>query len=167
MTDAAPPARCRLSLPDPAATDALAGRLAAHLAPGDTLLMSGAIGAGKSHLARTLIQTLAPLWGGVAEEVPSPTFTLVQTYGTPQGEIWHADLYRLSGPADIDDLGLTEAFGTALCLVEWPDRLGLLAPVDALSILLEPEGEGRAATLTASDPRWLPVLTDLAAEPPA
>ena len=94
--------------------------LAGILSPGDTLLLSGPVGAGKTHLARALIRAAT----GSDEDVPSPSFTLVQTYAAPGFDIWHADLYRLSQPEEVVELGLDEAFGRAICLVEWPDRLG-------------------------------------------
>lgn len=129
----------------------LAGRLQA----GDCLLLEGAIGAGKSHLARELIRARL----GRMEDVPSPTFTLVQTYQADT-EIWHADLYRLSHPDEVLELGLDEAFEHAICLIEWPDRLGKLAPVDALRLKMLPEGEGRRAVLTA--PAHPQLLAELA-----
>ncbi|MFU1478369.1 tRNA (adenosine(37)-N6)-threonylcarbamoyltransferase complex ATPase subunit type 1 TsaE [Roseovarius sp. C7] len=145
-----------IPLSDPDATDRLARALAAHLRPGDTLLLSGPIGAGKTHFARALItaRLTAP------EDIPSPTFTLVQTYDTPETEIWHADLYRLGDSSELVELGLTDAFETAICLIEWPDRLGPLAPDHALRIEFTPDGSGdsRVAELAWSGPRWAPVL---------
>ena len=93
----------RIDLPDEDATGRLAARLAAILCPGDVLLLSGPIGAGKTAFARALIRAAM---SNPAEDVPSPTFTLVQTYPTPRGEIWHADLYRLSHPDEAVELGL-------------------------------------------------------------
>lgn len=133
-----------LFLPDDAATSRLGAILAKHLRAGDTVLLHGPIGAGKTHLARALIQARL----GVAEDVPSPSFTLVQTYGADADEIWHADLYRLSHPDEVLELGLGDAFATAICLVEWPDRLGKLTPANALRITLSDEGEGRRAVLS-------------------
>lgn len=134
----------QITLPDPAATDGLGRLLAEHAAIGDVVLLSGPIGAGKSHLARAFIRHRL----GRAEDVPSPTFTLVQTYEDAAGDIWHADLYRLSHPDEVIELGLDEAFAAAICLVEWPDRLGSLAPKDAIHITLADLDNGRRATLT-------------------
>ncbi len=133
-----------LSLPSEEATTRLGALLAGLLRPGDTVLLDGPIGAGKTHLARALIQTRL----GHAEDVPSPTFTLIQTYETPEAEIWHADLYRLTHPDEARELGLEAAFDTAICLVEWPDRLGAQLPPDALRLTLHAEGEGRQAVFT-------------------
>ena len=122
------------------------------LAPADVILLSGDVGAGKTHFCRSLIRSLL----AVPEDIPSPTFTLVQTYETPKGEIWHSDLYRLSSVTEIEELGLLEAFETAICLVEWPDRLGSLAPERALSLHLDhlADAEARQMTLTWQDPLW-------------
>ena len=146
------PERRHLILQSPDETASLAQRIAPVLRPGDTILISGGIGAGKTHFARALIQKRL----AVPEDVPSPTFTLVQTYETGTGEIWHADLYRLDGPQSIDELGLAEAFDTAICLVEWPDRLGDLAPEQALFVAFEsgPVDEARSLEFTWTDPRW-------------
>lgn len=151
-----------LSLADAEATTDLARRIAPHLRAGDTILLSGPIGAGKSHFCRSLIQArLAEL--GRIEDVPSPTYTIVQVYDAGEVEIWHADLYRLTGPDEIVELGLEDAFETAICLVEWPDRLEDLSPVQALRLDLAPsrEGEMRVARLSATDPRWAPILERL------
>lgn len=107
-----------------------AADVAALIRAGDTLLLSGQIGAGKSAFARGFIRAKL----GRMEDVPSPTFTLVQTYESDEGEIWHCDLYRLSHPDEALELGLDEAFETAICLIEWPDRLGDAAPQDALEL---------------------------------
>ncbi|MDE3027548.1 MAG: tRNA (adenosine(37)-N6)-threonylcarbamoyltransferase complex ATPase subunit type 1 TsaE [Paracoccaceae bacterium] len=136
--------------------------LAPQLRAGDVILLSGPIGAGKTHLARAIIKArLAAL--GRDEDVPSPTFTLVQTYGGGAAEIWHADLYRLSHPNEAEELGLADAFETAICLVEWPDRLGSLTPQGALWITLSAPAdmEGREAVLAGGD-RWSSLLAAMA-----
>lgn len=152
-----PAQRLSISLPDADATAEHAALLGAALQPGDVILLSGVVGAGKTHFARALIQSQL----STPEDVPSPTFTLVQTYETKQAEIWHADLYRLTDTQEIEELGLTEAFETAICLIEWPDRLGALAPLYALSLNLVDGQHPDARLLTAewSDPKWDKKLT--------
>ena len=146
-------------LASPERTCALARALAPRLRPGDVVLLSGPVGAGKSHFARCLILALLDL----PEDVPSPTYTLVQTYPGRSGEIWHADLYRLNDVVEIEELGLIEAFDSAICLVEWPDRLHDLAPAAALHVALDaPERDDRRVLhMTWSDPRWTSKLEDL------
>lgn len=145
--------RISFFLPDETATAALGERIAGMLKAGDALLLHGPIGAGKSHLARALIRARL----GRMEDVPSPTFTLVQTYDSSP-DIWHADLYRLTHPDEVLELGLDDAFTDAICLVEWPDRLGAHLPINALHLRLEAEGEGRRATLTGGRPGLLAAL---------
>lgn len=140
-----------LFLPDDAATTRLGVALARLVGVGDTLLLSGPIGAGKTHLARALIQSRL----GAAEDVPSPSFTLVQTYLADGVDIWHADLYRLSHPDQVLELGLEDAFATAICLVEWPDRLGRAAPENAVTVTLSAQGTGRRANLSGPAPSAL------------
>ena len=96
----------------------------------DTLLLKGEIGAGKSYFSRKLIQSQQ----NFPEEVPSPTFTLVQTYETKLGEIWHVDLYRLTNAEGLVELGLSEAFEDKICLIEWPDLALDIVPESALSV---------------------------------
>ncbi|WP_096787116.1 tRNA (adenosine(37)-N6)-threonylcarbamoyltransferase complex ATPase subunit type 1 TsaE [Rhodobacter sp. CZR27] len=132
-------------------TARLGAVLARVLRPGDAVLLAGPIGAGKTHLARSLIRAAL----GREEEVPSPTFTLVQTYEAPGHEIWHADLYRLTHPDEVLELGLDAAFASAVCLVEWPDRMAGLTPPDALHLTLEAAGEGRVARLAGGRPGLL------------
>ena len=138
-----------ITLADTAATTALGHLCAPVLCPGDTLLLSGEIGAGKSTFARAVIQARL----GRAEDVPSPTFTLVQTYEDSAGAIWHCDLYRLTDPEEVFELGLDEAFDTAICLIEWPDRLGSEAPSDALLLHFNAEQNSHRLTITGSE-RW-------------
>lgn len=146
------PLHLQLTLSTPEQTARLARAIGAICSAGDCLLLDGPIGAGKTHFARALIQgRLTEL--GLIEDVPSPTFTLVQTYEAGPLEIWHADLYRLTNVDEVFELGLDDAFETALCLIEWPDRLGDLAPKGALHL--------RFATMEAADTRCL----DLTAGP--
>jgi tRNA threonylcarbamoyladenosine biosynthesis protein TsaE len=137
-TDRAMEGQFSVHLPDLAATRALAARLAPALRPGDSVLLEGPLGAGKSEFARALLRAAA---GDPALEVPSPSFSLVQGYDLPAGPAHHFDLYRLSGPAEVAELGWDEA-RQGVVLVEWPDRLGPLAPEDALRVALAPPGEG-------------------------
>jgi tRNA threonylcarbamoyladenosine biosynthesis protein TsaE len=147
-----------LTLPTLADTEALAARLA-HLAwPGDVLALSGALGAGKTAFARGFIHSL-----GIAEEVPSPTFTLIQTYQAPNGrQIAHFDLYRLESPDDVWELGWEDALQSAIVLLEWPERLdGRLLPSDRLDIAFTArEDSAREARLTGSG-SWAARLTEM------
>ena len=145
-----------LDLPTETETEVLGRRLAGLARPGDVILLEGPIGAGKSSLARAFIRARL----GPGEEVPSPTFTLVQVYDDHGTEIWHADLYRLTHPDEVWELGLDQAFTTAICLVEWPDRLGRHLPPDALRIRLEAAGEGRRALVTGGRPGLAKALVD-------
>jgi tRNA threonylcarbamoyladenosine biosynthesis protein TsaE len=144
-------ARSTWVLPDAAATTALACALAPRMTPGDTVLLQGQLGAGKSHFARALIRTrLGP--DGDGAEIPSPTYTLVQSYDAPGGEIWHADLYRLSDPQEIVELGLDLAMDDAICLIEWPDRIAPDWPEAAVCLrfeMLSGAQDGREVTLYA------------------
>lgn len=134
LADMLPPVRLIIHSPDHMAQ--LARQIAPHLQAGDCLLLEGPIGAGKSHFARSAILALLDM----PEDIPSPTFTLVQTYQSNTAEIWHADLYRLTDPQEVVELGLDEAFDTAISFVEWPDRLGGLAPENALKMIFD-QGE--------------------------
>lgn len=125
----------------PEATAALARAFSTIAAPGLCVLLNGPVGAGKSFFARSVIQTLMQRNGEV-EDVPSPTFTLVQTYELGSLDVWHADLYRLTNPDELIELGLEQAFDTALCLIEWPDRLGGLRPDGAIEMTLTPSLSG-------------------------
>lgn len=144
-------------LPTEADTMELGRRLAALVRPGDVIALDGTLGTGKSTLARALIRALTD----AEEEVPSPTFTLVQQYDTGAGLIWHFDLYRLEKPDDALELDIEEAFTDGISLIEWPDRLGPHLPRKRLDVLLQ-QGEaglGRHATLTAYGP-WAERLGD-------
>ena len=135
-----------VALPDLAATARLAAVLARVLRKGDVIALEGPLGAGKTAFVRALIAAL-----GGEEEVPSPTFTLVQTYDLPPAPIWHFDLYRLAKPADAYELGVEEAFAEGISLIEWPEHLGALLPGDRLVLALafagpsERSGDGDGA----------------------
>src|SRR5262249_39957393 len=113
----------------------------------DVVALHGDLGAGKTSLARGLIRSRTG-----APEVPSPTFTLVQTYDAPSLPIWHFDLYRLTRPEEARELGLEEAVD-GLALIEWPERLGDHVPHAGLEVRLDFPGQGRIARL-ADYPDW-------------
>lgn len=136
------------------ATNEFAATLAPHLVAGDTLLLSGQIGAGKTHFARALIQARLAAADRM-EDVPSPTFTLVQTYNDGLLEIWHADLYRLSHVDEVLELGLDAAFADAITLIEWPDRLSGNHPSDALKLEFTViDDTSRRIDVSSVDRRW-------------
>jgi len=131
-----------MELPDLAATEAVGGRLAALVRPGDVVTLSGPLGAGKTSVARGLLAAL-----GLAGEAPSPSFAIVQPYDLPEVRlpVWHVDLYRLDDPREVDELGLEDERGDGLLLVEWPERAGPGAWPEALALTLsiEPDGARR------------------------
>jgi tRNA threonylcarbamoyl adenosine modification protein YjeE len=121
-----------LDLPDLAATARLGARLAARLAVGDIVCLTGDRGAGKTTLARQIIADLCDV-----HDAPSPTYTIVQVYDTTAGApLWHVDLYRIEESGELTELGLEDAFDGAITLIEWPDRLGDDLPDDRLEISL-------------------------------
>ena len=142
----------RIFLPDEASATRFAQICADHLGAGDTVLLSGPVGAGKSHFARAVIRAHL----GKYTEVPSPSFTLVQCYDAAF-QIWHADLYRLTHSFEVAELGLEEAMGQALCLIEWPDRLPQIPP-DAIALSLAMSGDGRMAHLSGASPALMAAL---------
>jgi tRNA threonylcarbamoyladenosine biosynthesis protein TsaE len=148
-----------INLPDEAATAGLATRLAALARRGDIIALSGDLGTGKTVFARAFIRTRLRR----NEEVPSPTFTLVQIYEAPEAAIWHFDLYRLTAPDEAWELGIEEAFAAAIALIEWPDRLGPLLPPGRLDLTLEfgEEAGARRVVVTAAG-EWATRLAGLA-----
>jgi len=153
-------APARISLPDEAATIALAESIAAALPDrfgGWTLLLAGELGAGKSTLARALIHAL-----GHQGAVPSPTYTLVEPYGLSGGTVYHVDLYRVADPDELHYLGWNE-LDAGLRLVEWPDRAPSLESSADLAIDLAYAGDGRRATLRALSERGSAVAKQIAA----
>jgi len=146
-------AACEISLDlsDETATRRLAQKLAPLAGKGDLIALWGDLGTGKTAFARAFIKAL-PVPADVPgqdEEVPSPTFTLVQTYTRLPVEVWHFDLYRVERPADVYELGIEEALAEGITLVEWPQRMGALLPPDRLDVRLAfaDDGGARRATL--------------------
>ena len=137
-------------------TAALGELLAARAQPGDVFALYGTLGMGKSVLARAFIQKLC---GG--QEVPSPTFTLVQTYEAPEFDIYHFDLYRLKSAEEIFEIGVEEALYGNVCLIEWPEKMGGYLPRDIFRIVIEPEGQGRRITVSAASPTRIARLKEL------
>jgi len=149
----------RLTLEDAAATARLGADIAARLDPGEAVLLYGPLGMGKSTLARGLIRALTR----PDEDVPSPTFTLVQFYESDP-PVAHFDLYRLTRPEEASEIGLDEALDEGCAVIEWPERLGedpgrWLGP-DVLTIRLAEQGEGRVATVSGAG-AWESKLKDL------
>jgi len=134
-----------IDLPDESATRALGAKLATIVKAGDVVVLQGDLGAGKTTLVRGLVQA-----AGGDEAVPSPTFTLVQSYELESFYVWHFDLYRLERPQDIWELGLEEALDEGVSLIEWPERAGDLLPEDRLTIHLSHKGQGRSAHIDGS-----------------
>ena len=149
-------------LPSEAATIAFAEDLAAILAKGDVIALVGDLGAGKSTLARALLRTVA---ADDELEVPSPTFTLVQTYDLPRLSLAHFDLYRLADEGELDELGFDETIRDGAVIVEWPDRAGERLPDDALILALDMGAtpDARRLRLVAPAARWAARLERTAA----
>jgi tRNA threonylcarbamoyladenosine biosynthesis protein TsaE len=148
-----------LELADEQATAGLAARVAARARAGDVVALAGPLGAGKTSFARAFIRAR----GDGAEEVPSPTFTLVQVYPCGDGPaVWHFDLYRLKDPEEAWELGIEDAFGEAISLIEWPERLGALLPAEHLNLALAfgADADARVASLGATS-SWAARLAGL------
>jgi tRNA threonylcarbamoyladenosine biosynthesis protein TsaE len=148
-----------VDLPDEAATAAFAARISALAAVGDIIALKGDLGAGKTTFARGFIRAR-----GGTEEVPSPTFTLVQIYELGSAAVWHFDLYRLKSPEEAWELGIEDAFAEGVSLIEWPERLGPVLPRRRLEIefLFGERPEERRAVLDAGD-GWQERLAGIAA----
>ncbi len=149
-----------IDLPNETATAALAARIAAVAAPADIIALKGDLGSGKTVFARAFIGAC-----GNQDEVPSPTFTLVQVYDAGPAAIWHFDLYRIRAPEEAWELGIEEAFITGISLIEWPERLGPLLPGHRLELRFA-FGVGPNERRIAIDPgnEWQARLAMIAAD---
>ena len=133
-------------------TQQFAHKLAPMLQPKDIILLRGDLGVGKTTLTRNIINEI----GLQKEEVPSPTFTLLQTYDTKCGPLYHFDFYRIRKPEEIYELGIEDAYAEGITIIEWGEKMGYLEPVKrALLISMTMNGEERTFTLQASHPSWL------------
>ncbi len=148
-----PPVRRTVSVSDEAGTHRLADDIAAIVRPGDVIALHGDLGMGKSAFARAVIRRLA---GNPELEVPSPTFTVLQSYETARFPVHHFDLYRLADPDELVEIGFFEAINEGLSLIEWPDRAGDELPADRLDIVIsEGDGfDGRRFSLNAEGVNW-------------
>ena len=135
-----------VDLADEAATIALAEDVAACITPGDVVALSGGLGVGKTTFARALIRAVAD---DSTLDVPSPTFTLAQIYAGGRLTVAHFDFYRLSSPAELDEIGLADALNQGAALIEWPERAGSRLPADQLDVTFAIVGAGRRATIAA------------------
>jgi tRNA threonylcarbamoyladenosine biosynthesis protein TsaE len=144
-----------IALADLTATDRLGARIAAALHVGDAVALEGDLGAGKTTLARAILHAL-----GVTEDVPSPTFTLVQYYETPKLPVRHYDLYRIENPAEVEELGLDEALDEGAALIEWPERALAWLPRDRLHIAMSLKDGTRRAKISGPA-RWMPAIEDM------
>lgn len=141
--------RCTYPLADLAATEALARELAPRLAPGDALALKGDLGAGKTAFARALIQAMV----GAPVDVASPTFTLLQTYPVPTGELWHYDLYRIENEYALAELALDDATHH-ITLIEWPERLGNYRFPIAATLHFVLHDDGRREVTLETERNW-------------
>lgn len=161
-------ARSTRRLADADATARLAETLAARARRGDVIGLGGELGAGKTTFARAFINALARRGGAPEEEVPSPTFTLVQVYELPGVTVSHFDLYRLERPEEALELGLDDAIADGIVLIEWPERLGGRLPPDRLDLVLRPgaDADARIAEI-AGRGDWAARLAEMSDAEPA
>ena len=120
-------------------TVSFAKKFAKTLKGNEIIALWGTLGMGKTVFAKAVIQELT----GRKEDVPSPTFTLLQTYDTPKGEIFHFDFYRLKNPDEAYEIGIEDAFESGICLIEWPEKIGKLLPKKAINVHFEMTDKGR------------------------
>jgi tRNA threonylcarbamoyl adenosine modification protein YjeE len=146
--------QANILLPDLAAMQALAQRIAPLLLTGDMLALSGDLGSGKTAFARALLQAL-----GVTEDIPSPTFTLVQSYETSSLLISHFDLYRLKSGDELDELGWHDALAEGVCVVEWPERAVGFMPADRLTLTFMRTPSGTRHCVVELNEKWETLLS--------
>jgi len=137
------------ALADEAATAELGAQIAAALKSGDAVALAGDLGAGKTTLARAVLRAL-----GIGEDIPSPTFTLVQHYEAPRLNIDHFDLYRIEDESEVEQLGLDDALQAGAALIEWPERAGVRLPPDVLRIELEIAGAHSRRAIVSGPAEW-------------
>lgn len=139
-----------MRLGDPAASEALGARLAGLVRPGDVITLAGPLGAGKTSIARGLLAAL-----GLAGEAPSPSFAIVQPYAPPEVRlpVLHVDLYRIEHVAELDELGLDDARGDSVLVIEWPERTAGHWP-DALALTLQHAEDGGRVLTAVVPPAW-------------
>jgi len=148
----------KINIENQSQTELCAQRIAQIAQPGDVIALHGDLGVGKSVFSRAFIRTLT----STDEEVPSPTFTLVQIYETEAGEIYHFDMYRLESPDDSLELGIEEAFSEGISLIEWPSKLGNYLPWDCLNIDIAPGEDENARTISfSSQGNWMSRLEEI------
>jgi hypothetical protein len=145
----------QIALPDLAATQALGARIAAGLGVGDTVALEGDLGAGKTALARSILVAL-----GVREDVPSPTFTLVQVYETARLTVSHFDVYRIKSESELDELGFDDALASGAALIEWPERAPHRIPADALHVNLNTTGAMSRRADLRGPAKWAALLSE-------
>ncbi len=148
----------KINIENQSQTEACAEQIAKLATQGDVIALHGDLGVGKSVFSRAFIRALT----SQDEEVPSPTFTLVQIYNTDDTEIYHFDMYRLDSPDDSLELGIEEAFADGISLIEWPSKLGTYLPWNCLNIDITPgEGESQRTLTFSSQGPWLERLQEI------
>ena len=128
-------------------TISFARKFAKTLRGNEIIALWGTLGMGKTVFAKAVIQELT----GCKEDVPSPTFTLLQTYETPKGEVYHFDFYRIKNPEEAYEIGIEDAFEGGISLIEWPEKIGGLLPKRALNVRFEMQDKGRKITIEGEE----------------
>ncbi len=155
---------CEITLTRESDTLAFAKALGSIVRVGDLIYLNGTLGAGKSTLARGLIRALAPRNEANEFDVPSPTFTLVQTYDDLDVPVWHFDLYRLESPDEIYEIGIEDALSHAVSLIEWPERLGTLRLGHPLSLTLKIIDDTSRLVICEGNEDWMARLREIGYE---